>query len=99
MNRVPEYVDAAPAVQKEIRELIKLGGYRNLAKQKSIVKKFIAATPAQKLLLIGEIEATPQAVAIKQAMKDEQAYLKAEKKILEDEKKADKKKKLQTLKC
>ena len=39
LNRVAEYVDAPGAVKKEIRELVKLGGYRDLAKQKSIVKK------------------------------------------------------------
>ena len=68
LNRVPEYVDADPAVKKEIKDLIKLGGYRDLPKQKSIVKKFIGGTPAQRMLLITEVAATPTAQDIKKEM-------------------------------
>jgi hypothetical protein len=87
LNRVPEYVDAEPAVKKEIRDLIKLGGYRDLAKQKSIVKKFIGGTPAQRMLLVAEVEATPTAQAMKREMADIKAVIRAEKELMIAEKK------------
>ena len=93
LNRVAEYVDADPATKKEVRELVKLGGYRDLAVQKSIVKKFMGGTPAQRALMITDIEATPKALSIKTAMKAEQAFAKLEKERLEVEEK-DKKIKL-----
>ncbi len=92
LNRVPEYVDATPAVQKEIRELVKLGGYRNLAKQKSIVKKFIGGTAVQRQLLIDDIAATPQAQEMKKAMREELARVKTEKLKIENDAKAAKQK-------
>ena len=92
LNRVPEYVDADAAVKKEIRDLIKLGGYRDLAKQKSIIKKFIGGTPLQRQELIADIEATPKAQAMKREMDDIKAVIKAEKALMDAEKKAEKQK-------
>ena len=92
LNRVPEYVDAEPGVKKEIKDLIKLGGYRDLAKQKSIVKKFIGGTPLQRQELIADIEATPKAQAMKREMDDIKAVIKAEKALIDAEKKAEKQK-------
>ena len=72
--------------------VVKLGGYRNLAKQKSIIKKFIGATPVQRQDLIDVIAATPQAQAMKKAMREEQTRVKAEILLLENVAKLDKKK-------
>ena len=92
LNRVPEYVDADAAVKKEIRSLIKLGGYRDLAKQKSIVKKFMGGTALQRQELIDDIAATPKAQDMKKAMREEATRAKAEALLLENIEKLAKKK-------
>ena len=75
-----------------MRDLVKLGGYRDLAKQKSIVKKFIGGTPLQRQELIDEIAATPKAQDMKKAMRLEITRVKAEALLLENDAKLAKKK-------
>ena len=76
LKRIPEYVDASKEAKKEIHDLVKISGYRDLAKQKLIVKKFLGGTPAQRQLQIQEVESTPKAKLIKVKIAEEKEQIK-----------------------